>query len=249
MLISDDELSLIFTNAGFDGRWSCLTRLLLRLHEKPANQLLMNTGWCLSPQNYRCPVCSRLKPALIRRAGGRVLALLHADHDHQADMICKAAAGLRVHPLYTKRILLHRLRYQPLLICGPCNHIDSRLKLVWKDIHPGFSLSPEEKASLILKTGRNCHQIDLNRGRGIWLRQKGPFQNAVCLWEQELADCSETGGKSPAYQPKKLILSDAARRYSRAQAAYNIYQEFHEFIRRSIQWQGADSFSASGGFL
>ncbi|MCB9228257.1 MAG: hypothetical protein H6618_01460 [Deltaproteobacteria bacterium] len=239
----------MFTDSGFDGRWSPLSRLLLRLHALPREQLLISTGWCISPQNFRCPVCLRMKPELLipGRAGG-MLALLHIDHDHQADLICEMAASLRIDPSYLDRLLCRFLRYPPLLLCGPCNHIDSRLKLVYPDIHPAFSLTPEEKASLLIRAGSRSHKTDLRAGRDIWLKRRDDFSAMIDLWENELNDLSDSGdGLLCEYRPKKRLLSEAARRYSRVQAAYNCFYEFHEFIHRSLWWQSGDSFSNTSG--
>lgn len=235
MTLTDQQLNDIFTDAGFDGIWSPLSRLLALLHKVPAEKIWLNTGWAMTAQNFRCPVCLQRKPDLIRKTTKGLVAMLHTDHDHRADAMAEFAKEAGIGSDYS-RIRDRFLSYHPTLICRPCNLIDSRMKIRMPEIEPHFSLKPADKSALIIRPGRSAHKLNFNLGRKLWLQQSEDFFAQQKHWEREIMDLEPTDTAARHYQPKKVILRDAETRYIRALLGFNYNQEFYEFIRISVRW-------------
>ena len=233
--LSDEQLSLIFTDAGFDGRWSPLTGLLRILHNSTQTPLFLDRNWCLTSQDFSCPVCELQKPDLIRPEKQALVASLHIDHDHLADKITGFGKELGLEGAPGELFRRH-LSYEPVIVCRACNHIDSILKTLYPDIDPHFSFPPALKKSLIRKRRPSGHLLSTGEGYRLWCRQKESFLSQQSSWEQEIMDLSGGSETFRPYNPKKDILSRASRRYIRALTGYNLSQEFFEFIRRSISW-------------
>ncbi len=171
---TDEEMDEQFTERGFDGCWSLTTKLSIRAVAGEHLPLHLNYLWALTPQNFRCPICQRSKPYLLRKLRQRVLAHLCIDHDHLLDYLDALAARScfrgNLRGLYDRH-----MSFAPLICCNQCNGIDSSVKLRAPQVHRFFTFTPAHKATLLKCYRRSHHWINLERALKIWYADQERF--------------------------------------------------------------------------
>jgi hypothetical protein len=168
--LNDEEMDEHYTLRGYDGRWSLTTKLSIIALDGVGLPLHLNYLWALTPQQYRCPVCTRAKPALMRKVRQRILAQLCIDHDHIMDYLAEYSAGLALKADYDAV-----MSFRPLIICNQCNTIDSALKLHLPAVHRDFTFTPAQKQRLFKPYKRSSHWVHIARGEEIWQQEQGEF--------------------------------------------------------------------------
>ncbi|MDD9951582.1 MAG: hypothetical protein OXT67_08470 [Zetaproteobacteria bacterium] len=180
----DATFEEVFTELGYDGQWSLLSKLILRA--KKATQIIFSNSWVWAPQNFNCYSCKRTKPYLTRSCGNTLYAHLHLDHDHLADYALDISTELGKSGLPTY-LITPLLRFAPTLLCADCNHIDSKLKAIYPDVCCYFTLSPEEKRQVY----QAPHKARNKLAHQIWRQQKASHESKKEQVTQNILDWME----------------------------------------------------------
>ncbi len=137
------------------------------------NEVHENAGrmWEITPADWACPVCKRLKPDILRKSkSGAKTGRLVEHHDH-LDLFVKETARKLLKEEVTERsnklgecinnkIAPFIRRFERILICEDCNSADSSAKaLSISDRY--FSYSPREIALFINPKPNATHEIDI----------------------------------------------------------------------------------------
>ena len=230
--LKDEELNYHFTDLGFDGVWSCLTKLSLIALKAQSLPLELNLNWALSNQRFSCPICRRSKLEIILKSQQRVLAELHIDHDHLFDWL-KLKLKKISFPLGCHELAFRHARYLPLIMCSSCNKIDSQIKLMIPSVDKFFSFSPAEKKACLKKVRKKSHVVDLKKAEEIWSRQKDLFKQKKEDLELDIHDLSEKE-KGLWFDYRKLIINKKKNKFfDYTQKISGQNTSFQSFIKRS----------------
>ncbi|WP_170481395.1 hypothetical protein [Ruegeria arenilitoris] len=185
--LGDDDMPAI---APFrDGRWSNQTKDLLA--KFGAHKLNLNRGWASTWTEWSCPCCKRHKRQIVRLAPGRVLLChLELHHDHLDDLVKKLFKEIlsrcdepefRVQISRAERTLRPLVeRFECTLICAECNLADGRVKRELRDeIEPHFTFTPSEISDFIRVSDNRVHEVDFERARAIWTKEKQGLADRV----------------------------------------------------------------------
>lgn len=223
----DYEIEMHFTDLGFDGVWSNLSKLLILVEKKKNNFLSgiqMDFGWLVSSQNYVCPICGRKKTNLCQIKNNFLYGTLHLDHDHMTDYLKGYLQKLGLsEPIHN--FLEKNYSYEPTFICQTCNWIDSVFKKVNPEVSEYFSMSPEQKRQVIRKVRPSGHLIDFSLGRkfyGIWLER---FEEQRKALEIRLQDFMGLEYNTNAHNPKVWM---------KLQGVYRRVEPFERYCKNNL---------------
>lgn len=185
--LGDDDMPAI---APFrDGRWSNQTKELLAKFGTKA--LDLNRGWASTWTDWSCPCCKRHKRQIVRLTRGEVLLChLELHHDHLDDFLKKLFEEILSYCDNPEiRVQISRAegalrplveRFECALICTDCNLADGRVKRELRDeIEPHFTFTPSEIADFITVSDNRVHEVDFERARAIWEKEKEGLADRV----------------------------------------------------------------------
>ena len=178
--LGDDDMLAIVPFR--DGRWSSQTKELLA--QFGTQKLDLNRGWASTWTEWSCPCCKRHKRQIVRLTpGGVLLCHLELHHDHLDDLVkrlfeeilsCCDNPEIRVQISRAEGALRPLVeRFECALICADCNLADGRVKRELRDeIEPHFTFTPSEIADFITVSDNRVHEVDFERARAIWKKEK-----------------------------------------------------------------------------
>lgn len=235
--IDDQTLDSVFTELGFDGRWSHLTKLLQIAKKKNApNSLHLDKNWAISPQNYTCPICFRSKVHILKIGKNQLYAALHIDHDHLEDFFIKKIKERHI-TADIRHFIANLGTFKPIMVCRECNWIDSLIKHKFHGIHRFFSFPPEQKRQIVKISSNYKHSIKLSLAWDVWLECSEHFYHKIDLIERSLHDICH-GKKLVGYNSKRYFYEEAFDRFTK-NASFSTSGNlsgisFRSFISRSI---------------
>lgn len=185
--MDDDQVAGHILTRVVDGRWSHLTRSLMRGLQ--ASKLDLNSHWASTWQGWECPCCQRPKASIARvTADGVLLCKLVWHHDHLGDF-----AKTLLRPVKeldgsdderARRQVAHTLvsplveRFAATLVCEDCNNADADMKsALAPDIDRWFSFSPDEISRFIRVRANERHELDANAARSAWQAAEPVFRD------------------------------------------------------------------------
>lgn len=229
-MTSDAEMHARYSPKGYDGRWSPATKLSLLALSAEQLPLYLNYLWACTPQDFRCPICQRSKPALLRKLSNKVIAYLCVDHDHIIDFIDEQARLRSIHG--NLRTLYQRyMSFPPLITCNQCNLIDATIKGKLSGIHPRFTFAPFHKAVLFKPYKSYHHWVNLARAEKIWKNEEHNFLQRLSAITDDLTLLSSA--PDSAWWSYHRFIDEQLKQAFIHHYPSASFAEYYEFIQRS----------------
>lgn len=229
-----------------DSEISNQTRDLVKLFG--ATGVDMNRWWVMTPPNWSCPCCSRVKSQIVRlNKHGYLTCHLHEHHDHMADLIGKIfnAASAKLEPpiadnkakKFVIRTAFALSAYDNTVICADCNEADAIGKAAAKT-HHDFSFSPSEISSFIITENNKKHTIDENLAQKAWLSSKESFEIRLKMARQIVEIAIHN---AHWYQPSENTaknIENIAKNHFQFIGLYNISDEPEKLLYTTMVHKG-----------
>lgn len=189
--MTDDEVISHSVTRVRDGRWSPLTRSLLRRFE--VAKLDLNTHWAATWQRWKCPCCDREKAAIARvSSDGVLLCKLVSHHDHLGDFVKTLMPPLSRSEADNDQHVRRQLarssvfalveRFTATLLCEDCNNADADMKaLLAPSTDRWFSFSPDEIRGFIRVRDNKSHEVDEDAGLAAWRSAEHAFRDRLAF--------------------------------------------------------------------
>lgn len=196
----------------------------------------LNRWWVMTPADWECPACGRLKPELVRLdKHRRLMGQLHEHHDHMVDLVLERFRHFSVRKetvvadeqaeKFAIRTAFGLSAYDNTVVCADCNHADGKAKQA-VGTHKDFSFSPAEIRRIVKpKPNIGPHEIDVAVAKLIWNEGKAVFSKRMHMVDlvAELA-----ASDSHWYQASPF----SAKRTERAAKNVFAYSGLSELARR-----------------
>ncbi|MCD6173426.1 MAG: hypothetical protein J7J96_06505 [Sulfurimonas sp.] len=174
---------------GLDSEYSNLTDELKKQFN--AKGVHFDRWWVCTPTTWKCPVCERKKPELLKiNKHGDLSGQLHEHHDHISDLAKKrfdiiSASKENIVADLTAQKFVERLSYalasyDKTVICSDCNSADKQAKKIVQ-AHKDFSFSPLEISKFIIVKNNLEHEIDEDIAKELWIKQQETFNTRLKL--------------------------------------------------------------------
>mgnify|MGYP003606805984 CR=1 FL=1 len=202
---------------GLDSEFTLSTRKLVTLFN--ADGAHLNRWWVLTPVEWTCPCCRRLKSQIVRLNKNNYLTCqLHEHHDHMVEVVktlfekyCTAKKQQVADELserFAIKSAFSLSAYDKTIICFDCNKADADAKKIIKT-HKFFSFSPKEISEFVVASPNKEHQINEEIAKNVWERVQPIFHLRMEMAEKFAKIASE---KNDWYQPSEETSTQIERR-------------------------------------
>jgi len=137
-----------------------------------------NQQWIDAPCSWRCPICERQKPDLIRYSkAGQTYARLVEHHCHIGDLSRDIMKQYKISFSLGDKFKGLLERFPPILVCEDCNSADTKGKKEC-GAHRDFSFSPSEIKLFIKINDNQNHVVDGEKAKEIYGEIQNDLNNA-----------------------------------------------------------------------
>lgn len=213
-----------------------------------AKGLHLNKWWAITPFDWKCEACGRVKKDIARlNKHGYLTCHLHEHHDH-ADRILKRefeffskAQGVIVadenSEKFIKRAAYGLAAFDKTLICSDCNKADADAKKLSRT-DDDFSFSPREIGRFIIVRSNQEHIVDVSIASAIWSDGKNVFEKRLRL----IIDLARIAAENLHwYQPSKQTSTQVERMaiyHIRQYGISNLSSEPEKLLYNSVVFAG-----------
>jgi len=186
---------------GLDGVWHPQTVEIAK--KLDASNFDLNRWWCLTPADWECSACGRIKPDIARiNQHGELTCRLVKHHDHMDRYIATKLGEYVVRMpavlasvdslVFAKRSSHAVAAFDQTIICEDCNNVDTKAKRKVK-AHPDFSFSPSDVRQFVVPRQNKSHEIDDGKLANVWHCRERQLQRRFELADRfvELAATNE----------------------------------------------------------
>lgn len=154
-----------------------------------AKGLHLNRWWVLTPMDWRCSGCGRVKKDIVRlNKHGFLTCHLHDRHDHidnilekEFELLLKSQGKIiadEVSEKFIKRAAYGLAAFDKTIICSDCNKAEGVAKAL-ASTNEDFTFSPSEISKFVIPKDNHEHGISTEIASEIWANGKAIFEKRL----------------------------------------------------------------------